>query len=118
MATRLIGAAVAVLLLASVPARADIVLNGGFESGDFTNWTVNQGNTASPGFSAPIVISYNQVNPPANNSGAFGESVPPAPPTGGNNFGAYFSADDTPESITQLVSLAANTTYVLSYELY
>jgi hypothetical protein len=118
MVTRLIGAIVSITFLASVPATAAIVQNGDFETGDFTDWAVTAGSASSPGFSAPIVIAYNQVNPPGNNTGVFGEPVPPAPPTLNNKFGAYFSADTVAESITQLVNLAANTTYVLSYALY
>jgi hypothetical protein len=44
--------AIAVGLLAAAPASAELIVNGGFETGDFTGWTVASNNTGveSSGF--------------------------------------------------------------------
>ena len=108
MRTGIFSASLTAALLASGVAHADVVLNGGFKTGDFANWAVSStGGTNS----TPVVIAYNSTSP-----GAFGEAVPTAP-SGGND-GAYFSTDTGTQTISQSVNLVAGQQYVLSYDLF
>ena len=108
MRAEILGASLAAALLVSGAAHADVVLNGGFETGDFTDWTQSSSGTTN---SAAAVIAYNSTSP-----GAFGESVPPAP--NGGTYGAYFSTDTGTQSISQSVTLVAGQQYVFSYDLF
>lgn len=75
------GVAVAFLLVAGAPANAGIV-NGSFETGDFTGWTVVQ-----PTFASVTGSELKKLDP-----GAPASLSPPAwTPTHGNNF-AYLKA--------------------------
>lgn len=104
----------AAALFCAGAANADIVQNGGFETGNFGPWNVVDGATTPSTNTPPVVIQYGQAS--GFPTGAFGEAVPA--PAGGGNFGAYFSADGTGQSISQVVTLAANQTYALSYAIY
>jgi hypothetical protein len=54
MKLRFVGMAFATLLLASSAARADLVTNGGFETGDFTGWNVTNDNLSFVYSSDPL----------------------------------------------------------------
>ena len=88
-------------------AKADFV-NGGFETKDFSGWT-----TAFGGDTAPVVIKYGQAG--GYPTGAFGEAV--LAPTGGGNYGAYFSSDFATDVISQLLTLAPGK-YTFSFDIY
>lgn len=107
--TYLLGA-VAALMVAGPSFAANLITNGDFESG-FDNWTID---TAGGG-SAPAVIAYNQAG--QYPTGAYGEAIPT--PTNGGTSAAYFSSDTaSPHSLSQIVDVAANTTYTLSFDYY
>lgn len=82
--------AVAALSL-PVLASAQIV-NAGFETGDFTGWTVTQGGPEN----ASVINFGNTV---------YGEVVPAAP--GGEKFGLYFVEDTVAQSVAQTTTSAA-----------
>jgi hypothetical protein len=105
------GAALIGVLLQSGASKANVLLNGGFESGNFNNWTVNTGGEATY---PQVVIAYNQ--PGAYPTGAFGEPIPTAP--NGGSYGAYFVSDNTDESISQAISLTQGQSYQVSFEVY
>jgi hypothetical protein len=107
----LTGAALIGVLLPSGASQANVLLNGGFESGNFANWTVSTGGDATY---PQVVIAYNQ--PGGYPTGAFGEPIPPAP--GGGTYGAYFVSDTATQSISQLINLAGGQNYEVSFELY
>ena len=112
--------------LSASPASAAINLlaNGSFETGDFTGWTVtNSESSSGAGSAAPVVIAYNQAsNYP---TGAYGEAIPtdnaasnPSPDVAGN-FAAYFVSDfANPQSISQMVTLLAGTSYTFGFDVY
>ena len=87
---------------------ANLVVNGSFETGDFTGYTV--GGTTGDAF-PPSVITYN--SPSSYPTGAFGEAVPPnnSPnnsPDAVGNHAAYFVSDFAkPETLSQAVFLTA-----------
>jgi hypothetical protein len=99
------------VLLSSGAAKAAIVTNGDFETGNISGWSVNAGPDLA---NAPIVIGYNNTNGFPN--GAYGESIPT--PINGLTSGAYFTADAAAQSISQFLTLTANTTYTLSFNVY
>ncbi|KRR27866.1 hypothetical protein CQ14_08480 [Bradyrhizobium lablabi] len=105
------GAALIGVLLQSGASQANVLLNGGFETGNFSGWTVN---TGGEGTYPQVVIAYNQGG--AYPTGAFGEPIPTAP--NGGNYGAYFVSDHTNESISQAISLTQGQSYQVSFEVY
>ena len=111
MSKKIFGAVVSAVILSSSAASAAIITNGGFESGNFTGWTVNTG-AATP--YPQVVIGYNQ--PTGYPTGAFGEPVPAAP--GGGNYGAYFVSDTSIQSISQSISLLAGASYTVSFDIF
>lgn len=111
MLKKVLGIVVSAVILSSSAASAAIITNGGFESGDFSGWTVN---TGAPTPYNQVVIGYNQ--PTGYPTGAFGEPIPPAP--GGGNYGAYFVSDTSTQSISQSISLLAGTSYYVSFDIY
>lgn len=102
--------AIAALTVAVPSIAANLIANGGFENG-FDNWTV----TTAGGGSAPVAIAYNQAG--QYPVGAYGEAIPT--PVNGGTSAAYFSSDTaSPHSLSQIVDVAANTTYTLSFDYY
>lgn len=77
------------------PARAaNIVVNGGFETGSFANWT-NAGNTTFDGVQCPG----------------------PGPTVFAGNCSAFFGAIGTPSTLTQILTTVPGTTYAISFAL-
>ena len=100
------------LMFQATPSKASIITNGGFETGDFTGWTLVD--TPVKDAHPAVVIGYNQAsNYP---TGAYGEIIPN--PTPLNNFGAYFVSDTSKESLSQTISLNPGKVYEVSYEVY
>ena len=107
--TYLLGA-IAALTVAMPSVAANLIANGGFENG-FDNWDV----TTAGGGSAPVVVAYGQAG--QYPVGAHGEAI--TAPTNGGTSAAYFSSDTaSPHSLSQIVDVAANTTYTLSFDYY
>src|SRR5689334_18970366 len=75
------------LVLTSGAARADLVVNGGFETGDFTGWTL----TGNSGF---ISITNNAHS---------------------GSFAASFGAVGSPTFLSQTLTTTSGTTYTISY---
>lgn len=107
------------VLMACVPAWAtpNLVTNGTFATGDFSDWTVTN---AGPTNSAAVVIRTDDVarNFPA---GAFGQAIPDDPltiPGAGPNtgYGAYFSTDSGTETLSQVIALRAGV-YSIGFDL-
>jgi hypothetical protein len=112
MKTTLAALALGLAVIASTSANAgNILVNGSFETGDFSGWTL--GGTETQGFPA-VVIPYNAAS--AYPFGAFGESVSPdtsgASPDPAGNYAAYFVSDFANESLSQTVYLTAGEYYV------
>jgi hypothetical protein len=90
-------------------AGGNLLSNGGFGTGSFSGWTTNVMNGNSTG----EVIAVNSTSSGLYN-GAFGEAVLPDPLTTGSpnlatgNVG-YFSTDNSTQSISETLSLAAGT---------
>ena len=99
--------ALAALAAASNADAAPIVTNGGFANG-MTGWTVS-GSGVTPGQSVTSIATNN------TNSTGYGDIIPSYM---GSTNAAYFVDDQAFESISQTVTLAANTTYTLSYALF
>jgi PEP-CTERM motif len=76
------------LALSSVSAQADLVQNGGFETGDFSGWT-QTGNTGFTGVAAGVAHS--------------------------GNFGAFFGAVGSLGGITQTLSTISGTSYLIDF---
>ena len=91
---------------------APIVKNGGFTNG-MSGWTV-AGSGVTPGQGVTSIALG------GNNSTGYGDNVPFYVDSTGqkNTNAAYFVDDQACESISQTVTLAANTTYTLSYALF
>ena len=103
MKAALFGLTLSAALIGAGTANAAIVNNGDFETSNFNGWTIVNGSTTPSTNTAPVVIEYGQAS--GYPTGAFGEAVPA--PTSPNTWGAYFSADGTGQSMSQLVGLAA-----------
>ncbi len=105
-------------------ATTNLLINGSFETGDFTGWTLtNSESSSGTGSALPVVIAYNQAS--GYPTGAFGEAIPtdnaagnPSPDAAGR-YGAYFVSDfANPQSISQTVSLLAGTSYTFGFDVY
>ncbi len=93
MKLRFAGMAVLALLMGSASAHADLVTNGGFETGDFTGWTLTN-DTNSFVFSSDPGTTY-------------------VPHSG--NFEALLGAFGTDGTLSQTISDMAGKTLVLTY---
>jgi PEP-CTERM motif len=81
----------------SLPVLASAqIANPGFETGDFTGWTVSQGNFPSKSEPASIISTPGAV---------YGEAVPAAP--AGGSFALYFVQDGDAQTVSQTTNLAA-----------
>jgi hypothetical protein len=106
----LLVASVAVLFAAAGTANADIVTNGTFSSG-LSGWTT-AGSGTTPGIGITVINLSSTV--PATQ---FGDIIPNAP--GGTSNAVYFVDDNTTnEVLSQNITLAANTTYNLTFDLW
>jgi hypothetical protein len=100
-------ACIAFMLAAAPLAHAtSIVTNGNFSNG-LTGWTA-AGTGTTPG----IGITAINLGP---NATPYGDNIPYI---GVTSTGAYFVDDNAVESLTQSISLAANTTYDLTFDLF
>jgi hypothetical protein len=113
--------AVVVAGIAGLPSAAsastNLLLNGSFETGDFTDWTLS--GSANDGYPA-VVINYN--DPAGYPAGAFGEPIPPAnattvSPDPAGNYAAYFVSDATYETLEQTTYLNVGT-YNVGFSAY
>ena len=97
-------------------AATNLLANGSFETGDFTDWTL--GGAATDGFPA-VVIPYNSTA--SYPGGAFGEPIPPATgslsPDPAGNFAAYFVSDTATETLSQTVFLTPGV-YSIGFSAY
>ena len=98
----------AALLAATGTANADIVANGNFSSG-LTSWTAT-GSGTTPGIGITVIT----LGPPGPST-PFGDLIPD---DGAINHAAYFVDDNANEVLSQSVTLAANTIYDLTFDLF
>ena len=95
------------LIMAMAPlAHAQIVTNGTFSSG-ISDW--NPTGTGTPGYGIEAITFQ-----PAPST-TYNDNIPDI---GTTNTGAYMVDDAANETISQTVTLAADTSYVLSFDLY
>ncbi len=104
------GAAIAVAI--SSPAfSADLIGNGGFETGGFATWSLSNVGGGTP----PVVIQYGQAG--GYPTGAFGEAVSAG--TGRRQLCRLFSSDTAnPDTLSQMVDVVAGQIYDLSFDYY
>ena len=103
----------AALLAVTGTAHADAVANGNF-SGGLTSWTPTPappGGGTTPGIGITVI---NLGGP--GSSTPYGDVIPDAP--GGTNHAVYFVDDNANEMLSQTVTLAANTQYDLTFDLF
>ena len=114
----------AVFSASSASATVNLLVNGSFETGNFSGWTLtNSESSSGTGSALPVVIAYNQAS--GYPTGAFGESIPtdnaagnPSPDAAGS-YGAYFVSDfANPQSISQTVTLLAGTSYTFGFDIF
>ena len=107
--------------LGSAPAlaAANLIVNGSFETGDFTGFTHSNANNDSPA----VVLVYNNAAGYGQGGGAFGEAVTPDNATtlstdAVGTHAAYFSSDlASAESISQLTPLNVGN-YEVGFDAY
>ncbi len=102
----------AALLAATGTANADIVANGNFSSG-LTSWTPTPappGGGTTPGIGITVIT----LGPPGPST-PFGDLIPD---DGAINHAVYFVDDNANEVLSQSVTLAANTIYDLTFDLF
>src|SRR5690349_9695104 len=95
-------------------ASANLLVNGGFEDGNFNGWTYS----GTVGDSNPaVVIPYNSNASYPN--GAYGEAIPANPGGFGaaGNFAAYFVSDLATESLSQTIHLGVGL-YSIGFSAY
>jgi hypothetical protein len=103
-------ACVGALVATAGTAHADIVTNGTF-SGGLSGWATS-GSGTTPGIGITVINLSSTV--PATQ---FGDIIPNAP--GGTTNAVYFVDDNTTnEVLSQNITLAANTTYDLTFDLW
>jgi hypothetical protein len=91
---------------AATNASAAIVTNGSFENG-LTGWTTFGGGT-TPGLGITVITTG------GTNSTGYGDNVP----NYNGTHAAFFVDDNAFETLSQFVTLAANTNYTLSFGLF
>jgi hypothetical protein len=100
-------ATICVLSLALTAQANEVLTNGGFETGDFTGWTVSDLQTPGPG----TFYVTNAPNTPLTGS-----------PTVGPAQGSFYAVTDQfgggLHTITQSFTAQANTDYVLSFDMF
>lgn len=108
-------ASAAVLLAAAGTANADIVTNGTFSTGTLSGWMFNGVVGTTPGIGLTVLNLSNTVA-----ATPFGDIIPDAP--GGASHAVYFVDDNVsptnPQVLSQSITLAANTTYDLTFDLW
>ena len=114
-------AALAIIGLTLSPcgfAGENLVTNGTFATGNFTDWTMTTiGNTNS----AAVVIATDNTARPFPN-GAFGEAIPNdtlniGSPNTSSGYAAYFSTDYGTQILSQTIALGVGT-YSIGYDVY
>ena len=103
---------VAALFAATGTANADAVANGSFSSG-LTSWTPTPappGGGTTPGIGITVIT----LGPPGPST-LFGDLVPV---DGAATHAVYFVDDNANEMLSQTVTLAANTKYDLTFDLF
>lgn len=116
----LIAAAAAAFASTSVSATTNLIVNGSFETGDFTGFThINAGSLANPA----VVLDYGSTGGYGSGGGAYGEAVPAddsvsASPDVAGAHAAYFVDDfAVGEAITQLTALHPGN-YEIGFSVY
>jgi hypothetical protein len=113
-------AAAGLALAGSASASTNLITNGSFESGTLS-WTyTGSGADVGPSGHPAVVIPYN--SPSGYPGGAFGEPIPPdnalsASPDPTGNFGLYFVADASTETLSQTVFLNPGL-YTIGFDAY
>jgi PEP-CTERM motif len=97
----------AAFLAFATPAHADSITNGSFSSG-FTGWSPSPTNGVTPGVGITVIPLG------VSNDTGFGDDVPV---DGTATHAVYFVDDLANESLTQSLSLTANTHYTLTFDL-
>jgi len=117
---RLLGAmacAAGLAFAGQASAAVNLLINGSFETGDFSGWTYAG---VTPLGAPAVIIPYN--SPAGYPNGAFGEPIPPdnsaspSPDPVGDN-AAYFVADAASESLSQSVFLDVGQ-YTIGFSVY
>lgn len=112
-------AAASLALAGQASAATNLILNGSFETGDFTNWTYTGAGDDVPGHQATIITYNNTLGYP---QGAFNELIPPdnsanPSPDAVGDHAAYFVADHSNESLSQMVHLLPGL-YTIGFSVY
>ena len=116
----LAAAVVALAAATSANAATNLITNGSFESGTI-QWTYSStGTDALPGHHPAVVINYGPAAPYP--TGAFNEAIPAdnslsASPDAVGVKGLYFVADNSTETLSQVVHLKAGT-YQIGFSAY
>ena len=105
--TLCITSSLAVVVSLAGTAFADPVTNGTFSS-DLTGWTTT-GSGTTPGQGITVINFGPDATP-------YGDNIPNAP--GGTSTGVYFVDDNANETLSQTLTLAAHTTYDLTFDLF
>jgi hypothetical protein len=98
----------ALLATAGTAHASSLVLNGSFSSG-LNNWTPSGGLGTTPGHGITVITLGT-----ANDTG-YGDNIPV---DGSATNAAYFVDDNANQTLSQSLSLAANTTYTLTFDLF
>jgi hypothetical protein len=98
----------AAFLAFATPAHADSITNGSFSSG-LSGWTQGPINGTTPG------IGITVVNLGVPNDTGFGDDIPVV---GTSTQAAYFVDDNANETLSQALTLTANTHYTLTFDIY
>jgi len=95
-------------------ASANLLTNGGFETGSFSGWTYS--GTAGDNNPA-VVIPYNSNG--GYPTGAYGEPIPPNPGGFGSagSYAAYFVSDFATETLSQTIALGVGL-YSIGFSAY